>query len=213
MDEFRSPVTLAGRRVRLEPLLLDHAPALRTAARNPEAYRFMFGGPGTTESDLRSFISTVLAAQSSGTDLAFTTVVAGTGRPVGMTRFLHIDRENRSVEVGGTWLAPELWRTPVNTEAKYLMFRHAFETEGFHRVSLQTDLRNERAQRSIAGLGAVKEAVFRDDKLLRDGSYRTSVFYGIVAAEWPTVKRNLEQKLERPWTAPAEPRSPEGGRS
>jgi RimJ/RimL family protein N-acetyltransferase len=95
-----------------------------------------------------------------------------------------------------------LWRTPVNTESKFLLLRHAFETEKVHRVSLQTDLRNERAQRAIARIGAVREAVFRDDKRLPDGNFRTSVVYGILTSEWPRVKAELEAKLARAWTPP-----------
>jgi N-acetyltransferase len=201
MESFRTPVTLTGRWVRLVPLSLSDAAVLRAAARDPEIGRFMFVGPGTTMEDMRSFISLVLERQSGGTDLGFTTVLRAEDRPVGMTRYLNIDRTNQSVEIGGTWLDSALWRTPINTETKYLLLRHAFETEKVHRVSLQTDLRNERSQRAIARLGAVREAVFRDDKLLPDGTFRTSVVYGIVVSEWPAVKERLEKKLARPWTS------------
>lgn len=204
MENFRTPVTLDGRWIRLVPLDLAHAPALRAAARDPESNRFMLQGPGSSLAELEGFISFVLSGQRAGSDLGFTTVLKEGDRPVGMTRFLNIDRRNRAVEIGGTWVDPALWRTPVNTESKYLLLRHAFETERVHRVSLQTDLRNVRAQRAIEGLGAVREAEFRDDKLLPDGSFRTSVFYGIVVSEWPKVKANLERKLARPWT-PSEP--------
>jgi len=199
MPHFRSPLSLSGRWIRLDPLRLEDAPALRTAAWDPEAYRFLLRGPGTTVEDLRSFIESILRAQALGTDLAFTAVLASNGKTVGMTRYLNIDRENYSVEIGGTWFDRGLWRTPINTESKYLLLRHAFETENCHRVSLQTDLRNERAQRAIARLGAVREAVFREDKLLLDGSFRTSVIYGILASEWPRVKAELERKLSRDW--------------
>jgi N-acetyltransferase len=202
MDNFRTPLTLTGRWIRLAPLALADASALRAAARSPEIGRLMLRGPGATLDDMREFISLVLEGQRAGTDLGFTTVLLADERPVGMTRYLNIDRENHSVEIGGTWLDSALWRTPVNTESKYLLLRHAFETEQVHRVSIQTDLRNERAQVAIARLGAVREAFFRDDKLLRDGTFRTSVVYGIVASEWPKVKAGLEAKLARPWTPP-----------
>jgi len=202
MESFRTPLTLTGRWIRLVPLGLEHSTALRAAAKDPEIGRLMLNGPGTTMDEMRAFIALVLERQAEGTDLAFTTVLNAGARPVGMTRFLNIDRFNRSVEIGGTWLDSALWRTPINTESKYLLLRHAFETEKVHRVSIQTDLRNERAQRAIARLGAVREAVFRDDKLLRDGTFRTSVLYGIVASEWPHVKEGLEAKLARAWSSP-----------
>jgi N-acetyltransferase len=200
MEGFRTPVVLSGRWIRLVPVVAEHAEPLRAAARDPEIPKFMLRGPGMTLEEMRSFISFVLDARRAGTDLPFTTVLQADGRPVGMTRFLHIDRENHSVEIGGTWLDSRLWRTPVNTESKYLLLRYAFETEHVHRVSLQTDLRNERAQQAISRLGAVREAVFRDDKLLADGTFRTSVVYGIVESEWPAVKAALESKLAQDWS-------------
>ena len=120
-----------------------------------------------------------------------------------MTNFLHIDRENQSVEVGGTWLDSGFWRTPFNTESKYLLFRHAFEVERVNRLQLQTDLRNERSQRAIERLGAVREAVLREDVQLADGYFRSSVYYSVLASEWPAVRARLEASLARPWNRPS----------
>ena len=206
MPYFEHPVTFSGRWVRLVPLDASHAAGLRAAARDPEVGRYLLHSPGTTFEEMQALIAQIQSAERAGTVRAFTTMRKSDGRPIGMTNFLNIDPENRSVEIGGTWLDSTFWRTPVNTEAKYLMLRHAFETEKVHRVSLQTDLKNERSQRAIARLGAVREAVFRDDKLLSDGSFRTSVVYGILESEWPTVKANLEVMLARPWPA-SPPRS------
>jgi len=203
MPTFDSPVTLSGRWIRLVPLRPEHATALRASARDPEAWKLMLNGPGSTLEEMRAFIALVLGRQKAGTDLGFTTVLNRDGRPIGMTRYLNIDRENHSVEIGGTWLDTAFWRTPINTESKYLLLRYAFETENVHRVSLQTDLRNVRAQRAIQRLGAVREAAFRDDKLLPDGSFRTSVVYGILVSEWPRVKADLEARLARPWSGSA----------
>jgi N-acetyltransferase len=202
MPSFDAPVTLTGRWTRLVPLAPQYASALRAAARDPEIGRLMLRGPGTTLEEMNAFISLVLECQRAGTDLGFVTLLAADDRPVGMTRYLNIDRKNNAVEIGGTWLDTTLWRTPINTESKYLLLRHAFETEKVHRVSLQTDLRNERAQRAIARLGAVREAVFRDDKVLPDGTFRTSVVYGVLTSEWPRVRADLEAKLARPWSPP-----------
>lgn len=154
-------------------------------------------------------IDELLVAQSEGTDLPFTTRTLPDHTVAGMTRFLRIDRESQWVEIGGTWLDTALWRTPVNTEAKYLMLRHAFEGESAHRVQLQTDSRNERSQRAIARLGAVREGVLREDVLLAGGYFRSSVYFSVLATEWPAVRSGLEAQLRRPWTgtAPGEPAS------
>jgi N-acetyltransferase len=159
----------------------------------------MLNGPGRSLEEMDALIALLLDRQASGTDLAFTIVRADDGRAVGMTRFLHIDRPDDAVEVGGTWLDRRCWRTPINTESKYLMLGHAFDVERAHRVCLQTDRRNERSQRAIERLGAVREAELREDRLLPSGAYRTSVMYSILASEWSTVKRGLEQQLARPW--------------
>jgi len=210
MEGFRPPVTLTGRWVRHVPLTLDHAPALREACRDPEVRRHLLHGPGETLEQMRALIAYRLEQQRLAVDLPFATILRATDRPVGMTGFIHIDRTNQSVEVGGTWLDSALWRTPLNTESKYLLFRYAFETGRVHRVWLQTDLRNERAQRAIARVGATREATFREDKLRADGTYRSSVYYGILVSEWPRVRDALESMLAREWrtspgVAPASP--------
>jgi N-acetyltransferase len=198
-ESFRPPVTLYGQFVRLIPLASVDRVALWNAGADPEVGRYMLHGPGTTLEEMDALIAYLLAQQATGSDLPFTILRSEDGRAMGMTRFLHIDRENDAVEVGGTWLDRRGWRTPLNTESKYLMLGYAFEVEHAHRVCLQTDSRNERSQRAIERLGAVREAVLREDKVLRDGSYRTSVMYSIVASGWPTVKRGLEGQLSRPW--------------
>jgi len=204
-ESFRRPVTLAGRYVRLVPLDRSHRAALHEVAADEEVSRYLVNGPGTSLAELDSLMDLLFARQAAGTDLAFTTVRAGDGRPVGMTRYLHIDRPNDCVEVGGTWLGRAWWRTPFNTESKLLMLGHAFEVEGAHRVSLQTDLRNERSQRAIERVGARREAVLREDRLLPNGYYRSSVFYAVLQDEWPEVRAGLEEKLARPWSGEGSP--------
>ncbi len=201
--EFRTPLTLEGRYLELVPLVADHAPALAEVGRDPAIWTYIRSGPARTEKEMDALISVLLGRQAAGTDLCFTIRLLPSHTPVGMTRYLRIDRPNRWVEIGGTWLAPKLWRTPLNTEAKYLMLRHAFEVEGVRRVQIQTDQRNVRSQRAIERLGAVREGVLREDVLLPDGVWRSSVYYGILEPEWPAVRRNLEEKLARPWDPPA----------
>jgi RimJ/RimL family protein N-acetyltransferase len=207
-ESLRSSFTLAGRHVELVPLDRGHRTELRLAASVPEVGQYLRHTPGRSLHDMDELIDTLLTAQAAGTDLPFTTRLLPDHRTVGMTRFLRIDRENQWVEIGGTWLDPALWRTPINTETKYLLLRHAFENEAVHRVQLQTDLRNERSQRAIVRLGAVREGVLREDVRLSDGAFRSSVYYSILTAEWPAVKSRLESYLARPWGGVAPPATP-----
>ncbi len=200
---FRGPLTLSGRWVRLVPLEPVHASELWEIARRPEVLRYLRIGVPRSRADLDVVVRELLALRDAGTDLPFTTRFGPTDRAIGMTRFLRIDRPNDAVEIGGTWLDPALWRSPVNTEAKLLMLRHAFEAEGAHRVQLQTDARNERSQAAIARLGAAREGVLREDVVMPDGYRRSSVYFSILAPEWPAIRARLETMLERPWTPPA----------
>ncbi|MDE1836755.1 MAG: GNAT family N-acetyltransferase [Euryarchaeota archaeon] len=197
---FRPPVVLQGRWVALVPLSREHLPQLIKAGTDPQIWSYMRYGPRTSPKSMEELVDLLLRLQEKGTDLAFTTFYRPEGVAVGMTRFLDIRREDRGVEIGGTWIAPRLWRTPVNTESKYLLLRHAFEVEGCLRVQFKTDLRNVRSQRAIERLGAVKEGVFRKHMALPNGLVRDSVFYSLTDDDWPTVKARLEGFLERGWT-------------
>jgi N-acetyltransferase len=201
-ERFRPPLTLTGQHVELVPLERSHAPALLHAARDPEVRKFLIQPLGPSPAEAEALVDLLLARQAAGTDLAFTTRLRSNGTVVGMTRFLHIDPENDAVEIGGTFLDSVYWRPPLNTDAKFLMLRHAFEVATVHRVVLQTDLRNERSQVAIARLGAIKEGLLREDRLLPSGTYRTSVVYSILAWEWPKVRERLEAALRNEWTPP-----------
>ncbi len=201
-DGFRSPITLYGRFIELVPLERSHRDELRYAARDPEVSRYLRNPPGTTLAELDALIELLLGLQKAGEVLAFTTRLLPEGPAIGMTRYLNIDRKNLGVEVGGTWLDSTYWRTAVNTESKYLLFRHAFESESVRRVQLQTDLRNVRSQRAIERVGAVREGVLRENVLLPGGYFRSSVIYSVLASEWPAVKGRLETMIARPWTRP-----------
>jgi N-acetyltransferase len=200
--EFRTPLTMNGRYIRLVPLVISHVEPLATAGSDPEIWRWMqYGYRGTLEG-MGSLIVLLLDRQSAGTDLAFTVVLRPDDRPVGMTRYLGIDRANRNVEVGGTWLSSELWQTPVNTESKLLMLSNAFDREGCERVQIKTDVRNVRSQRAIERLGAHREGVLRRHMICADGTFRDSAVYSILRSEWSGVRRRVEKALERPWTRP-----------
>jgi RimJ/RimL family protein N-acetyltransferase len=202
--EFRVPVTLEGRNVRLVPLSLDHIEGLCAAGTDPTIWEFTRTGDLREAPAMRRWVEFVLAQQREGLTLAFVQMETSSGVPVGMTRFLTIDREESHVEIGGTWLARRWWNTPVNTESKFLLLRHAFEAEPCHRVEFKTDLRNLRSQRAIERLGAVREGVSREHIRLPGEYWRTSVRYGILASEWPSVRARLEKLLERPWPARAQ---------
>jgi RimJ/RimL family protein N-acetyltransferase len=200
---FRPPVTLMGRTVELAPLSFVYEEDLVQAGQDPEVWRFMRTGDHSSPARMHELVAETLAWQGQARDLAFVILRLPERTAVGMTRFLDIQREHRSVEIGGTWLDRRFWgTTPYNTEAKYLLLRHAFEAEGCLRVQIKTDLRNLRSQRAIERLGAVKEGVMRKHCLLPDGHVRDSVFYSILTEEWPAVRARLETFLRRPGEPP-----------
>ena len=196
------PVTLTGRVVRLEPLAEAHTADLARVGLDPDIWRFMLYGNIDSEVKMLGFVQDLLARQARGTDLPFAAVHLGTGRAIGCTRYMNIDRANRGLEIGGTWYGPAYRRTAVNTECKYLLLRHAFETLGCIRVQFKTDSRNERSQYAIERLGAVREGVLRNHMLLPDGTRRHSVYYSIIDTEWPEVGARLAELSREVRTTP-----------
>lgn len=200
------PVILTGQHVLLEPLTLDHAPALAAACSGPrDTYAFTFVPDGLESTE--QFIRELLLEQALDRVMAFATIRLADGEVVGTTRFLNIEhwswpegsgnaRLVDSCEVGGTWLAANAQRTAINTEQKYLMFTHAFETWGVHRLQLRTDERNWRSRNAIERVGAKFEGVLRSDRPASDGTIRSTASFSIVAEEWPETKEALEARLE-----------------
>lgn len=201
---FHPPLALHGRYLELVSIERAHAAGLVEAGRDPEVWKLLRIGPGHPPSlaEMETFIDQLLALQRAGEVMPLTMFLLPEKRPVGVIRYLDIDRPNRAVEVG-TWIDSEYWRSPVNTEAKLLMLQYAFEEEGVHRLQFKTDSRNVRSQVAIERLGAVPEGALREAHLVRGNYFRTSLYYSILAPEWPAVKRRLEEKLERPWLRPA----------
>ena len=191
------PVTLVGEHVRLEPMTEAHIPGLARIGVGQPFWHFMLYGDMETEDDIRDWVDDILERALQGTDLPFVAIRVDTGEIAGATRYLNIMAKDYGLEIGGTWYGPEYQRTVVNTECKYLLLRHAFEQLNAIRVQLKTDLRNERSQRAIERIGAVKEGVLRNHMILPDGRYRDSVFYSILNTEWPIVKTRLERLLGR----------------
>jgi RimJ/RimL family protein N-acetyltransferase len=186
--------TLDGRHVRLEPLTLEHLGGLAAVGLDPELWRLT-----TTRisdlADLERYVAVALAEQRAGTSLPFATVWRRTGEVIGSTRFANAVPSHRRVEIGWTWLGRQWQRTGANTEAKYLMLCHAFEVWGCLRVELKTSALNQRSRTAILRLGATEEGVLRCHMINDDGSRRDSVYYSIIADEWPDTKRHLERLL------------------
>ncbi len=191
------PVTLTGRVVRLEPLSQAHAPDLALVGQDDSIWAYIPYPPVHSEADMRAWVDDMLARQGRGTDLPFAVVHLASGRAIGATRYMDIQPANRGLEIGGTWYGRAFQRTAVNTEAKYLLLGHAFERLGCIRVQLKTDRRNERSQRAIERIGAVREGVLRHNMIMPDGYRRDSVYFSILAEEWPAVKARLEEILGR----------------
>ena len=192
------PVTLEGKVIRLEPLSLDHHAQLCQVGLEPGIWRWTTTAVSTPD-DMRAYIENALKAQAEGSALPFATIEKSAGRVVGSTRFGNIDRANRRVEIGWTWIGLLWQRTSVNTEAKYLMLRHAFETWGCIRVELKTDVLNERSRNAILRIGAKQEGILRQHMIVPGGRLRDSVYFSIIDREWPEVKARLEEKLARPF--------------
>lgn len=191
------PVVLTGKHVRLEPMTEEHIPGLAEIGVGQTFWDFMLYGNINTVDDMRNWVLDLLARAEKGTDLPFVAIHLPSGRVAGATRYLNIMPKDRGLEIGGTWYGSEFQRTPVNTECKYLLLRHAFETLDCIRVQLKTDLRNERSQKAIERIGAVKEGILRNHMILPDGRIRDSVFYSILDREWPEVKKKLEEMMNR----------------
>jgi len=190
-------VTLTGRHVRLEPLAPRHYAGLERAGADGEVWQWMTCPHADPRESVRQWCGAVSAMQARGEAVAFVIVAMATGEAVGGTVLFDYSAVHKRVEIGFTWQATRVWRTALNTECKFLLMRHTFETLGMNRVQLKTDARNVRSQAAIARLGAVREGVLRSHMVLPDGWVRDSVMFSVVVAEWPAVKAGLEAKLRR----------------
>ena len=187
---------LEGKIVRLEPLARRHEKGLFEAARDERVWRWMPYDAGGSRQRFHAWLEDALAASSAGTEAAFATVDAGTGEPVGSTRYLSLRPEHRGLEIGWTWLAPAHWQTGANVEAKLMMLEHAFERLGCLRVEFKTDSRNERSRAALAALPAQFEGIFRKHMLVRGGQRRDSAYYSIIDDEWPEVRGNFMRRID-----------------
>ena len=191
------PITLEGRTVRLEPLDIErHWDGLLAIAMEASLWRYTTAKI-RTQGDLRRYLDVALDEQSRGRSLPFATVHRESGRVAGCTRFGNIERTHRRVEIGWTWIGVEFQRTAVNTEAKYLMLRHAFESWGFRRVEFKTSSINDKSKTAMRRLGLVEEGTMRKHMLNDDGGSRDTTYFSVVDDEWPAMKARLGGMLAR----------------
>jgi RimJ/RimL family protein N-acetyltransferase len=189
------PVTLVGKIVRLEPLSEMHVPNLAIVGLEPEIWRYMRYGTVETEAHLRAWVRELLVLQTEETDLPFAVIHQASGKAIGSTRYLNIDPPNRSLEIGGTWYGLEYQGTTINSECKYLLLKHAFETLACIRVWFKADARNRRSIHALESIGAIREGVLRNHMILPDGFIRDSVVFSLLPEEWPHVKQKLEERI------------------
>ena len=189
-----TPTTLEGPTIRLEPLGPGHLDALAMVAFDPDLWRVTVSKLANRR-DLEAYVEEALAEQRAGTALPFATVLRATGQVIGSTRFGNAVPAHRRVEIGWTWVGRPWQRSGANREAKYLMLRHAFERWRCLRVEFKTSALNERSRTALTRLGAVEEGILRHHMVNADGSLRDSVYFSILAGEWPAVRRRLEERI------------------
>ncbi len=193
------PVILEGRFARLEPMDEGHAEELFEASRNERLFAYMPCAPLRSVEDAAKYIDQALRSAADGSQIPFTIFHRGSSRVAGSTRYLDIQRQDRALEIGFTFVSSEHQRTPLNTECKYLLLKHAFTDLGAIRVQFKTDARNLQSQKAMERLGLVREGVLRKHRVLWNGFIRDSVFYSAVDDDWPAIRKRLEEFLSRPW--------------
>lgn len=189
-----TPVTLTGSWVELVPLRQSHCDALWAVAQHESLWRYMPFAMGSVSS-MQIHVDSLLKQQARAQAQPFVTTLIATGEVIGSTSFLAMDLANRRVEIGATWITPDHQRSAANTEAKLLQLQYAFEQLHCNRVEFKTDARNTRSRQAIARLGAIEEGTFRQHMVLPDGWIRDSVYFSIVASEFPGVRDHLHNQL------------------
>ncbi|APX74519.1 GNAT family N-acetyltransferase [Achromobacter insolitus] len=190
------PVTLAGEVVRLEPLAAGHAAPLAQVGLHPELWKLQ-PEPVQTLDDMQRYVDRALAAQREGHCLPFVIVRQEDDQIIGATRYMDVALAHKRLEIGGTWLTPSSQRSGANTEAKFLLLQHAFETIGIIRVVFKTELSNMQSRQAILRIGGVEEGVFRKHLIAQSGRARDMIYFAILDEDWPTVKARLLTRLRR----------------
>ena len=190
------PAVLEGAEVPLEPLSMDHLDGLCAVGLDPELWQWI-PTPVRNPDEMQAYVQDALDEQRRGISMPFATLLKSNRQVVGCTRYANMSLKDSRVEIGWTWIGKPWQRSAVNTEAKYLMLRHAFEVMGCERVELKTDALNERSRNAIQRIGAKQEGIFRNHVICADGRIRNSVYFSIIDSEWPQAKTALEEKLRR----------------
>ena len=187
------PVTLRGEHARLEPLSHDHLAGLVEAVKDGELFKLWYTSVPKPEGMTRE-IDRRLGLQKTGAMLPFT-VFDASGKIAGMTTYMNVDAANRRVEIGSTWYAKRVQRSPLNTQCKLLLLAHAFEAIDCIAVEFRTHFFNHQSRRAIERLGAKQDGILRNHQIAPNGTLRDTVVFSIIAAEWPTVKAHLNFQL------------------
>ncbi|MES2993838.1 MAG: GNAT family protein [Pseudomonadota bacterium] len=191
-----SPVELSGAHCALRPLAREHLPGLTEAAREGDLWKIWYTNVPAPDA-VDAEIERRLGLQAQGSMLPFTSFDAD-GRIAGMTTYMNVDAVNKRVEIGSTWTAVRMQRSPFNTECKLLLLGHAFEQLGCIAVEFRTHFFNQQSRRAIERLGAKLDGVLRNHGRAANGTLRDTVVYSIVESEWPTVKTHLRWQLDKP---------------
>lgn len=192
--DLRTINTLEGSFIKLVPMEVKHTKELVAVLNNPQIWEFTWRKI-TSAAQVEQLLETALRNQERGIDLPFVMIEQSTDKVVGTSRIMHLDRVHRNAEIGCTWISPEYWRTPVNTESKSLMLQYCFKELGLIRVDFTVVGDNLRSQRAIERIGAVKEGVMRKHRITSEGTVLDNVMYSIIDDEWPAVKDNLHYLL------------------
>ncbi|WP_020669693.1 GNAT family N-acetyltransferase [Amycolatopsis nigrescens] len=192
-DEWDHRPSLHGKHVHLEPLGPEHADGLHEAGRDPDIWTWLSLHRPPEPADTRRMVDEILAAPDR---ISWAQIDAATGKVAGTTSYYELDRKHRGLAIGHTWIGTPWQRTPLNTEAKLLLLRRAFEDLSANRVTWHTDSRNERSRRAIERLGARHEGILRAHRIRKDGTLRDTAVYSVVAAEWPAVREGLAARLD-----------------
>lgn len=188
---------LSGQHARLEPLAIEHASGLHAVGQKTEDWKYLPIPGLKSHEHAREWVTEAISQASAGDAMPYVICCANTGRPLGSTRYMAIRAKHHALEIGYTWLGQEAQRTAINTECKYLLLKHAFETMGAFRVELKTDLRNLRSQKAIERIGGIKEGILRKHMVAQGGHHRDTVMYSITDDEWPVVSTKLKGLLQK----------------
>lgn len=189
------PTTLGTSKVTLQPLTIEHATDFYNAGSFPDIWTWSLPDKCTSIAATKDWLSYSQKMTEQGQHVPFAIVDTASGRFVGSTRYCSINAEDKSIEIGFTFITPEFQRSYINTHAKYCLLKHAFETLGAIRVEFKTHQKNTKSRNAIARLGAHFEGILRNQRILSDGSYRNTAIFSVIVCEWPAVKEGLQNKM------------------